>query len=532
MVIIFLFRVVFSKEIIASLYGIEKGQCNISNPCDFSTAKLKISKNDLLFIKDNYADSLLELEKLRDIFQYALYKKCYVVSQNMTINGSLLNSINFPFIINNGADECQIAGFIFTEFHYPIFCFRGVKKVFLNECYFYNNTITNQVGLLILSFSTCKILNCDFCQNSINKTSMLCILTSFCIIECCNINSNTICHSSHQGMIFSSNSNCDFVNVTMKLNWITHSAPLIQFEWRSYIAFYNSSFISNYYSDGSTQEHKSLILCDGICEISMYESFIINNNCSSLSITTKSSVIYMNSMNISYNQAGNFALFDVPAANFTFSKASIIEKNSFSSFVDFHNLKSEMTFHHAHFRLNNSTDSLIKMSRESNINLEYSSFYDNHCQNGIINGNNIYLNFFNNGFINNVGQCINCQNCSAQVYSDVYITNIEIPINITANKSSTTIIFGSYFSNNLTNHMKDIVLKGKSLLLMLRFNHSYTKLSSSCFICYYNQRKSGVFTFWSVSFSYLSTIFLMILIVTYFKRMIKKIRFNQNKKKQ
>ena len=39
--------------------------------------------------------------------------------------------------------------------------------------------------------------------------------------------------------------------------------------------------------------------------------------------------------------------------------------------------------------------------------------------------NYIYLNFFNNGFINNVGQCINCQNCSAQVYSDVYITNID-----------------------------------------------------------------------------------------------------------
>lgn len=521
MVIFFFYKFTFSKIIIASLFGVENDQCNISNPCDFSTAELKISENDILFIKDNYTDDPFELKRIQHIFQHALDIKCTVVSNNMTINGSLLEHNNFSFIINNRADECQITGFLFTEFRSSIFCLRGVKKIYISDCYFINNSISENIGLLIITFSTCKIARCSFYQNIVHKTSMISILSSFCIIECCNISFNTISCLSNQGLILSSNSNCDFVNVTTSFNQISNSSPLFQFEWRSYIAFYNSTFINNYYKH--IKEQKTLMKCDGICEIALYESNVINNNCSIIKITTDESTIILNTVNISFNQAENYALFDVLSGVFTFSMPSIIENNSFLTFADFHNKKSEVLLSHAHFSFNNSTDSFISIDSESSIGLSHSSFYDNYFPNGIIKANNIELNSYNNGFVNNYGPFITCQNCSTKIFSDIYVNCTEIPIlNLTSNNSSTTVIFGSYFSNKLLKNFNQIALEGKSLLLMLRFENSYVNTSSFCFLCYYNQKYPGIFTVWTVLFSYSLYFIIFFLIVRYFSQFLTK----------
>lgn len=528
MVIIFFCRLAFSKVIAASLNGVANDQCNMSNPCDFSTAELKVSDNDILFIEDNYTDKPSELESIKNIFQCTLNKKCTIISHNMTINGSLLDPYFFTFIINNDVDECQITGFIFTEFRSSIFCLRGFKKVYISDCYFYNNSITKQIGLLIVTFSTCKFARCSFSHNYINKTSMISILSSFCILECCNISFNNVSQFSNQGLILSSNSNCDFVNVTTSLNQILNSSPLFQFEWRSYIAFYNSTFVNNYYD--YINEQKCLMKCDGICEIALYESNVINNNCTIIKTTTEKSTIIMNTVNISFNQAGNYAMFDVPGSFFTFSMPSIIENNSFSTFIDFHNLRSEVLLSHAHFRFNNSTESLINLDNESSISVKYSSFYDNYFPKGIIMAINVDLYSFNNGFVNNFGFSINCQNCSTKIFSDIYVNCTESPIlNLTSNNSSTTVIFGSYFSNKLPNNFNQIVLDGKSLLLMLRLKNSDINSSSLCILCNYNQVIPGVFTVWSVLVSYSLAFILLFFVVKQFYQFITKSMLDHTK---
>jgi hypothetical protein len=299
-----------ATDLYTSIDGADTDFCHILSPCTFEKAASLAKPQDIVFVKGSYMEDPAELIKLQTLFNSVLANGAVIMSENMTINGSRLESPDLSFIVVQSASDSRIHRFHITGFHCTITCFRTVEKGVISESTFSGNHVTGGLGMLAFGVGKCKLDGCIFSENSVDHSSMILnqnlMFSTHLYLNLTVIERNSVVHNSRQALMFAINSVCEYTNTTIRQN---HSpfAPLHQFEFRSCFGFWNCTFEDN--------RHPKLFLCDGTCEFNFTNTTVARNHGSVLTPGLNSSVTFNESWVID-NFSGDLPLFDIPGSQF------------------------------------------------------------------------------------------------------------------------------------------------------------------------------------------------------------------------
>ena len=363
-----------STDIHTAIDGADNTLCHVLSPCSFKMVKDVVTEKDIVFVKGKYMDRREDLEQLSELFNCVLAKGAVIMSDNMTVNGSLYSTERMSFIVCQKASSSRIHQWHFTGFRMTILCFRTVERGVISDSVFSRNHVVGGIGMLEFGVGKCKLENCNFTENSVYHSSLISMFSTHLYLNLTRVERNWVMHESRQALMFAVNSVCEYTNTTFKGNHSPH-APLHQFEFRSCFGFWNCTFEEN--------KHHEVLLCDGTCEFNFTNTTVVRNMGSFLTTSPHSQVTFNESW-ITQNYSGDMPLFDIPGASFVIFHPCLFVGNTGASIFDLRGMKSNIDIRHAHFRSNKVSEFLIGADTGSVFKGTSCTFSDNRAPMGAL----------------------------------------------------------------------------------------------------------------------------------------------------
>ena len=361
-----------STDIHTSINGQNNTLCHILSPCSFKMVPQVVKEKDIVFVAGKYMDQPADLEQLSELFDCVLAKGAVIMSNNMTVNGTLYTTDRMSFIVCQSASSSRIHHWHFTGFKMTILCFRTVEHGVISDTVFSGNNIHGGIGMLAFGLGRCKLENCNLTENSAYHSSLISMFSAHLYLNMTRIERNWVMHNSRQGLMFAVNSVCEYTNTTFTGNHAPH-APLHQFEFRSCFGFWNCTFLDN--------RHHEVLLCDGTCEFNFTNTTVMNNMGSFLTTSPRAKVAFNESWIIN-NFSGQMPLFDIPGALLTIYHPCSFVGNVGSAIFDMRGVKSRINITKGIFKANKVDEFVIGADSGSSFQGSLCRFYDNRASFG------------------------------------------------------------------------------------------------------------------------------------------------------
>ncbi|OHT08550.1 hypothetical protein TRFO_22889 [Tritrichomonas foetus] len=507
MLIFFLLCLCLSDPIFVSVNALNNNVCSWYTPCNFERAKSEIKNYDFIRIMDKEISKPHDLEKLRNLFTFAMSKNCIVCGERTIINGSQYRPVGLALIYANGVDEAKIKNFVFTEFKSTILCAKSSIKISFSHCEFHKNHVSDSLGLITSSHGTLKIRKCQIWNNLIHDSYFIGVFTSQFYIKNTEIANNFI-FSEAQCFVYSVNSLTEYHNASFS-RMVSLENPLLKFDFRSYFSGISSNFALN--------NVREIMICDGVCNFEFVGMNIRNNQGVLFTATSPNPKLSIQFGKISHNNAGNKPLFDMKNGQFVTTNPTRFIGNTALCFVDFHNSQSLFDISNAKFTRNTFSSHLLTTNTFSSVRLINSFFVSNFAPNGLFISDFTSYEIDNTVFLNNFGQVLNCQKCGGFIYASTFEGNSKPPIDVDTTPEGKLLIFSSqFFSTPIHEGEAMIHINGTHIIGFTRFSVPETEAIAKhnlCYLCEYNQRQKGLYHRKTIMISTIGSFFVIALLI-------------------
>lgn len=436
--------------------------CSQNKQCNYSIVQNKMRSNDTIFFYDKYIVEGTHLNSFRELLSTAISLGTKIHGFNTIINGTFSEHYFPAFLTVSGSSNSSIINFTFTQFKHSIFSFSGPLQCKIINFSFIDSSIEHKNSIFILENSSQIFFQyTNFTFLTADASTIFSFKSSFVEYDYCLIDNVFLFHPTNEFPIIEAiNSSIRISNSVISRVGSPYGS-LFNLKAESNMSMINSSLISN--------QNQYLIDCKDSHSLLFNNSIVYENQASFISTHSKKTEVIILNTCFEYNHS--------PLSSFiTVQTQSLIKFDNNCKFVSnagtfslIRSLDSNIFIHNSIFEDNSFDDTIIKCTKNSQLMVDYTQFYNSQSKTAVIYLNHSVLSISKSNFTYSWSPSIYTESSHMNITQTVFDkSEAHSQISVISRNSLQSYIFNSSFQDETLTF--SIEITGASFLQNLQFN--------------------------------------------------------------